>query len=504
MTWSHGRRVRQIVQIASLAFYLYLLLAALQSRAALPLADLFFRFDPLAALAAMLAARTWIPRFALALIVLGLTWLVGRVWCGWICPLGTLIEWISLRPARRRAVHLSPRWRMIKNVLLLVILAAALFGNLTLLVFDPLALLTHSMATVVLPAFNHVITSAEVVLYPIPFLRPALDGAENLLRGPILPPEQPIYENALIAGLFVGLLALNVFAARFWCRYLCPLGALLGLASKVSILRPVIGSACSHCARCARACQMDAIDQDQDQDYHIAAADCTVCLDCLATCPKGAVEFRWRWRPAPIHEYDPSRRQILAALAAGAVGVAVLRTGVQAKQHSPLLLRPPGVTSEPDFVSRCVRCSQCIKVCPSTGLQPALLDVGLEGLWTPQLVPRLGYCDYGCNACGQVCPSGAIPLLDLAAKRQAVIGVAVINRNRCLPWAQGVTCIVCEEMCPMPEKAIRLEEATMAGGRGQTVAVQRPYVLPDLCIGCGICEHQCPLEGEAAIRVYRR
>ena len=128
----------------------------------------------------------------------------------------------------------------------------------------------------------------------------------------------------------------------------------------------------------------------------------------------------------------------------------------------------------------------------------------MEGVWTPRLVPRLGQCDYGCNACGQVCPSGAIPPLDLDAKRQAVLGMAVVDRNRCLPWASGVPCIVCEEMCPTPQKAIRLEEATMIGAQGDPVVVQRPYVLLDLCIGCGICEYQCPMGGEAAIRVYRR
>jgi Pyruvate/2-oxoacid:ferredoxin oxidoreductase delta subunit len=143
-----------------------------------------------------------------------------------------------------------------------------------------------------------------------------------------------------------------------------------------------------------------------------------------------------------------------------------------------------------------------MKVCPTSGLQPVLFESGIEGLWTPHLVPRLGQCDYGCNACGQVCPSGAIPSLSLEQKREAVIGQAVVDRNRCLPWAYGTPCIVCEEMCPRPQKAIRLEEATMLNSQGEEVTVQRPYVMLDLCIGCGICEYQCPA-GEAAIQVYR-
>jgi formate hydrogenlyase subunit 6/NADH:ubiquinone oxidoreductase subunit I len=123
-------------------------------------------------------------------------------------------------------------------------------------------------------------------------------------------------------------------------------------------------------------------------------------------------------------------------------------------------------------------------------------------VWTPRLAPRIGYCDYGCNACGQVCPSGAIPELTLEQKRQVVIGKASVDRNRCLPWASATPCIVCEEMCPVPEKAIRLEEGSMVNANGEMIALQRPVVFRELCIGCGICENHCPLEGEAAIRVY--
>ena len=150
-----------------------------------------------------------------------------------------------------------------------------------------------------------------------------------------------------------------------------------------------------------------------------------------------------------------------------------------------------------------------MKICPTSGLQPASPPSPqswgeAEGIWSPRLIPRLGYCDYGCNACGQICPSGAIPPLSLAEKRTKIIGLAVVDRDRCLPWASAIPCIVCEEMCPTPEKAIRLEEIPSTNSNGEIVMLQQPYVLKDLCIGCGICEYRCPLVGEAAIRVIRQ
>jgi formate hydrogenlyase subunit 6/NADH:ubiquinone oxidoreductase subunit I len=123
---------------------------------------------------------------------------------------------------------------------------------------------------------------------------------------------------------------------------------------------------------------------------------------------------------------------------------------------------------------------------------------------TPKLVPRLGACSFSCRACGQICPTGAIVELPLEEKQRTVIGLASVNRDRCLPWAYDTPCIVCEEVCPVADKAVHLEEIEVIGQDGQPVWIQQPRVVESLCIGCGICEHQCPVEGEAAIRVFAR
>ena len=155
-----------------------------------------------------------------------------------------------------------------------------------------------------------------------------------------------------------------------------------------------------------------------------------------------------------------------------------------------------------EFSALCVRCGACVRVCPTQGLQPSLLEGGIQNLLTPRLVPRLGYCGFGCNACGQVCPTAAIPPLTLEEKQKTVIGLARIDANRCLPWAHNIPCIVCEEVCPVADKAILLEEVRVRDGEGQPLMLQRPRVLLEQCIGCGICEYQCPMGGEAAIRIY--
>jgi polyferredoxin/Pyruvate/2-oxoacid:ferredoxin oxidoreductase delta subunit len=502
MSWNSWRRVRQAVQILFFAVYIYLIFAVVERRVAPALSDIFFRLDPLAALGAMLASRSWIPKLALALVTVGLTLIIGRVWCGWICPLGSLLEWVSFKKAHKRSATISPRWRWAKYFLLAVSLAGALFGILTWLVLDPIAIFTRTLTTAILPAIFYAVNSVEAILYRVDVLSPALDSFEGIVRGVVIPVEQPVFaQSLLIAGLFGGILALNLLAHRFWCRYLCPLGALLGLLSKVSLFRPLIGSACTQCTRCAVVCKPGAVDTNPE-NFHIMPSECTVCLDCFASCKPGDIRFGLSLKPAPKHEFDLTRRQALGALATGAAGVLFLGTDLHLRQDNPWRIRPPGVSDEDLFLSTCIRCSQCMKICPTTALQPAATEAGLAELWTPLVVPRVGYCDYGCTACGQVCPSGAIPELPLEEKRLAVIGKASIDRNRCLPWASGLACIVCEEMCPTPQKAIRLEEAEVVDASGEVTSVQRPSVLRELCIGCGICEHYCPLEGTAAIRVY--
>jgi len=135
------------------------------------------------------------------------------------------------------------------------------------------------------------------------------------------------------------------------------------------------------------------------------------------------------------------------------------------------------------------------------------MEVGLEGMWSPILIARIGYCEPTCTLCGQVCPTGAIEELTVKEKvgdektAANCIGTAFIDRGRCLPWAMGRPCIVCEEWCPTTPKAIYLKEETVINQKGEEVKVKQPYVEPDLCTGCGACEYACPVINKAAIYI---
>lgn len=495
------RRLRPWVQ--ALAFILFLVVLAAAGRVDFLPADLFLRLDPLVGLAGMLAARRLVPAMLVGgLIMLVLTVVAGRVWCGWLCPLGTVLDWTPARKQAQKEVDLHPRWRQVKYFLLGVILLGAVLGNLSLIFLDPITLIYRTMASAVWPALAALVSGAERALagIPIPGLLDAVVSIDNTLRGAILPAAQPVFGlGGLAALLFAAVLALNAIRARFWCRYLCPLGALLGLDSKVSWLRRSVNDTCIACSRCARTCPTGTI--DPEKNYTSDPSECIMCLDCAPVCAWDSQAFRGHLKPAAWQLYDPSRRQFLASAGAAVALVGLSAVEPTAEHPHPFLLRPPGA-ADPAFMDQCIRCGVCLQVCPTSALQPSLAEAGWSGVWTPVLTPRLGYCDFSCNACGQSCPTGAIPPLALEAKRQTVIGHAYVDRSRCLPWASGRSCITCEEMCPLPDKAIQLEEVEAWAPDGGTVTLKRPHVLQERCIGCGICENHCPLGGQAAIRVY--
>jgi polyferredoxin len=495
------RRLRQTTQLLALLLFLAIFIYTNAQRPESFWSDLFSRLDPLLMMSASLAGRALVGGLALAGVTLLLTLLFGRVWCGWFCPLGTVLEWLG----PRRTEHKAPpeRWRVLKYLFLFAILIAAALGNQSLVILDPITILNRTMAVALWPALRYAVVESEGFFYQFPILWAPLDAVHGAIVQPLFQEVQPVFSLAvLIALVFLGLVALNWWTERFWCRYLCPLGGLLGLLSKLSLVRREVSDECARCARCTHQCPTGTI--DPRDNYRSDPAECIVCFDCLTDCTRMGIGFRWQvpgWQPARWREYDPGRREALVVLGVSAAGVALAGVEPITQRQPATMIRPPGARLV-DFEGLCIRCGACVRVCPTQGLQPSLFQGGVQNMLTPRLVPRLGYCSFGCNACGQVCPTGAIPPLGLEEKQGTILGLARIDQSRCLPWTCDVPCIVCEEACPVADKAIELDEVEVMNDQGELVLLQRPRVVKDLCIGCGICEYQCPMGGESAIRIY--
>ncbi|MFI5331141.1 MAG: 4Fe-4S binding protein [Desulfobaccales bacterium] len=502
-TWLTLRRVSQLV---FLALFLFLFLKAEfvdQGTLAWPV-DLFFRFDPLALASNLLSFGPLVAKLFWSLIFVALTFILGRFFCGWVCPMGTTLDGarrLLFAPRPDRGV--AARWRRAKYYLLLTLLVSALLSVNLLGLFDPLALLYRTLAIVLYPVFGYGAEHVALVLYRLgPPVTYVSEPVYQFFKATLLPFRPLVY---LLPFLTLTLFALVVAAERvdrrFWCRALCPLGALYGLMARFSLLRRRPTAMCPDCGDCTERCKMGAFAPGLPARHQ--NAECQLCLHCLAECEKGnRVEFTWRSRAlrAPL---DLGRRQLITAVAAGAAVVPLIRLGSLAQRPDEYLIRPPGAQNEAEFLSRCIRCGQCTKVCLTNGLQPVWWEAGLEGLYTPKLVPRLGYCNFSCHLCSQVCPTGAIPNLELKVKQTTALGTAFINRSRCIVFTEGTDCMVCEEHCPVTPKAIVFSEQEVVNLLGERVQVKLPVINPDRCNGCGQCEHVCPVGGESAIRVKR-
>lgn len=415
--------------------------------------------DPFAAAQVLAAGGAWLAAAAaLGLWLVGLVYLVlGRAFCSWVCPLGSLLEgldWIGgkLLPNRwhaRRAVW--PRWSR-WAVALLLLLLSALTGQALFEWVSPQATLMRSL------------------LFGL--------GLQLILVA-----------AALLFDLFV--------LRRGWCRSVCPAGAFYSILGRWALLR--VGhdrASCDRCGKCIQACPMNGRETllETVAGRGPAQADpwiCSNCGSCIDACPSGSLAFTPAWavqkaeKPARTAGYD--RRQALGLLGGAVVvaGVSVARPllAAPAERH---LLRPPGALPEAFFLGLCLRCGQCVQACPRSAVRMGGLQHGFA-MGTPYINPRETACDL-CGdaepACAAVCPTQA---LHLQPGEPVRMGTAVVDAERCLAH-HGDICRSCFNACPLRGEALVLEGAI------------RPVVDPEVCTGCGLCEEHCILE-PAAIRV---
>lgn len=501
------RKIRRVAQILFLLFFLFLLFRTVEpADSAIPL-NFFLRLNPLAAIGTMLASRTLVAGFYLSIVLVVLTLLLGRFFCGWICPLGTTLDIsdrLLFRRFRRPKIEYNKKLRNLKYYILTGFIVGAIFSLQIVWLAEPISIATRSYGVILYPYFSYVTRSTFDALYRLKGVNLISEPVYSFFKNhQLLALQQPTSRLLILFfSVFAGILALSILQRRFWCRNLCPLGGLLGLLStRLSFWRRRVNKKCVECGKCWRACGMSAIPENPRFYWQ---QECTECMTCVNVCPVNAISFRLKQpffdRPATMG-LDLSRRSFVKSAIAGIVAVPLLKLNYAKRNMDESVIRPPGSMPEEEFLDKCIRCGECMKVCPTNGLQPTLLEAGVEGIGTPMLVPRVGYCDYECNSCLKVCPTDAITRLPIEEKKKVKIGTARIDTTRCIPYSEYENCLVCEEQCPVPTKAIKFEIKDIITFKGDVRRLKFPVVLKDKCIGCGICENKCPVKPKAAILV---
>jgi ferredoxin-type protein NapF len=475
--------LRRTIQALSFCFLFYLILkTAFPLELKIPV-DLYLRLDPFIGIVTVLTKKDVILRMLPAFGVLLLVMVFGNFFCGWFCPMGSTIDFfdrVLFREKKRTKEFDDQPLRRLRYGVFLFSIIAGLMAFQVMYLLDPISLITRTLVITFYPPailiFNELLPRIQNILPKTPFIISAV---------PV-----PLFKvNLFIFLIFVIILALGVIRKRFWCRYLCPLGTLFSIFTRLRIFRRSVTDGCTGCQKCVRECPVGAIPKELPVQYR--QQDCISCFKCLE-CPPRAVSFNFTsptWKATD--GVNLSRRYALGSLAFGFVSALVIKTNplqTESGLRNNRLIRPPGALPEEEFVSVCSGCGECLKVCPNNALQSTLLEAGLAGLYTPRLVPRVGYCEEFCNFCGKVCPTEAIRYLPFEEKRLLQMGIAHIDKTRCIAWDTEKICLVCNEQCSY--QAIVGDEK------------KRPIIKEEKCTGCGICEHKCPVDGEAAIIVY--
>lgn len=493
-------RLQRTVQTITLSGFIALLLMAGTQTPDAGSVDFYLRMDPIIGLGTALASWELLPALWPSLAVVLATLAIGRIFCGHVCPMGATLDIFDAVVKREKknrsktnASEANQNKRNWKYYFLAIIGVAGLLGVSLVHVGSPLSWATRIWGLLIYPlALIGLDTS---ILWVGEIFRAM--GDSSILY--IQPPQRVFSTGLLIFAFFVGSFLLVLVAPRYWCRKICPAGALLALCSKRPLLKRRVSYDCINCGQCVAQCPTSAITEDPSNTLN---QECIVCLKCKDICPVSAISFSYGPGQSRISDQDimPRRRALLYSLATGVVTAGVISNDIHRPKGLPggtvlrsgSLIRPPGSRQEEDFLKLCVRCGACMKACPTNTLQPIWFKAGLEGMFSPILFPRLGPCAVNCNECGKVCPTGAIRHLPMHEKQNVKMGSAWIIRQNCLVWEQDRKCLVCDEVCPY--NALSFQPV-------KGLKNSAPFVIENRCTGCGWCENKCPVLGDAAIRV---
>lgn len=450
-------------------------------------AEFFLMIDPLVSLSTAVASRSWVWSLSSAACILIVCVLVPRGFCGYLCPLGTtidLFDWAIAGRTKRFQISGDGWWVHIKYYLLSGTMICSVFGVLVSGFVSAIPVITRALLFTIAPLQTGSLRGWHLV--------PAMNAG-----------------HWISLCLFAIVLCLGFLRPRFWCKYVCPSGALFSIGNLFRATERKVESTCINCNKCVEICPFDAI----KPDFTTRTTDCTMCQSCGGVCPTQAIKFVERWNVVelkvpgdpPTRETPLGRRGFVslatgmgAAVAGGLGWTGLTRTwGAHLEDTDSFRpVRPPGSVPEAEFLQMCIRCGECFKACPNNVLQPEGFQQGLEGLWTPMVVADWAGCESSCNACGQVCPTGAIRPLSLEVKKATRMGLAIVNQDTCLPFAGAEACDLCVQECQAAGyNAIEFiqtgTETDDAGLPIEGTGLLAPVVLADKCVGCGLCQTRC-------------
>jgi ferredoxin len=430
------------------------------------------------------------------LLLLAVTFIYGRAYCSCLCPLGILQDCVArvdklLRKKKKRYHTLPPHNAVRYSILGVTIVAWILGFNAILTLLDPYSIFGRIGANIIQPigtACNNVLALVCNAFGNYDFYNMDM-------------PNVAVGTLAVAIAMLALVAALSFRRGRLYCNLICPVGTLLGLISKIALIKVKIDEdKCNKCMLCSTKCKAGCIDSKQGRIDH---SRCVVCANCLNVCKRDAISLSYVFKKsvknkvAPNEPVDPSRRTALAtAVSLCAAGIVANANKVVAANTNSiptkLPIMPPGAVNSNHFRRHCTACHLCVAKCPTKCLQPSFMEYGISGLLQPTMRYSVGsFCNYDCTVCSSVCPAGALRNLDVEEKRELQIGKAVFNRSMCVVYTSETDCGACSEHCPTQAVHMIPYKDTL----------RIPEVNEDLCIGCGGCESICPVRPRTAISV---
>ena len=440
---------------------------------------LFFQFVP--SLLKFINLLTWLT--VGFLVVLILTLLFGRVYCSFLCPLGTMqdvIGYFSKKFKKRKFFKFSKPKNLIRYGFLGLTLLFLVFGSIFLLnLLDPYSLFGKIGSNLARPVYYFANNTGAWVLGKF--------DNYTLFRVEMKDYSWASFGYSVFLLSLIGWLVYK--HGRLYCNTVCPVGTFLGLASRVSLFRIRLDEGlCTSCGICGANCKAECIDtKNKSVDF----SRCIGCMNCLTACPSSGVKFSLKKVATEKSSLPVSpRRHFLknTVLVAGGVLSISKKSFTEGLNDGKIpvnkeyTVTPPGSLSIRHFTNNCTACHLCVSACPTHVIQPSLFQYGITGIMQPFMDFHTQFCNFECTVCSEVCPTGAIQPIELEEKKLTQLGISKFIKENCIVYTDDKDCGACSEHCPT--KAVNMVF--------YKDDLKIPEVTEEICIGCGACEYACP------------